>query len=104
MHRVECCEILQHQPLFHPTNSGYVSFAICRVLLDRFVHFLAVVVRISRVGEVDTTHQFDALAVYHDRDGDGPFVDVFSINNSLPPLLVQHNSNARVCCRSFLLP
>ena len=49
-------------------------------------------VRISRVEEVHT-HQFDELAVYHDRGGDGPFVDVFSIYNSLPPLLVQHNSN-----------
>ena len=49
-------------------------------------------VRISRVEEVHT-HQFDALAVNHDRGGDGPLVDVFSIYNSLPPLLVQHNSN-----------
>ena len=75
------------------TNCGYVSFAIFSVLLDRSVHFLDVVVRISRVGEV-CTHQFDALAVYHDRGGDGTFIDVFSINNSLPPLLVQHDSNA----------
>ena len=45
-----------------------------------------------RVGQVHT-HQVDALAVYHDRDGDGPFVDVFSANHSLPPLLVQHNSS-----------
>ena len=62
------------------------------MLLDRLEHFLDVVVRISRVGEVHT-HQFDALAVYHDRGGDGPFVDVLSIDNSLPPLLIQHNSN-----------
>ena len=60
--------------------------------LDRFVHFLDVVVRIARVGEVHT-HQSDALVVYHDCGGDGPFVDIFSINNSLPPLLVQHDSN-----------
>ena len=50
-----------------------VSFAMC-VLLDRFVHFFDVMVRISRVGEIQT-HQFDALAVYHDRGGDGPFVE-----------------------------
>ena len=73
------------------SNNKYVSFAICRVLLDRFVHYFDVMVRISRVGEVHTHH--DALAVYFDRGGDGPFVDVLSINNSLPPLLVQHNSN-----------
>ena len=74
------------------SNDKYVSFAICSVLLDRFVNFFEVMVRKSRVGE-EHTHQFDALAVYHDRGGDGPFVDVFSINNYLPPLLVQHNSN-----------
>ena len=72
---------------------GMFFFAICRVFFDRFVHFLDVMVRISRAKEIHT-HQFDALAVYHDRGGDGPFVDVFSINYSLPPLLVQHNSNA----------
>ena len=81
------------------SNNSYVSFAICRVLLDRFEHFFDVMVRISRVGE-GHTHQFDALAVYHDRGGDGPFVDVFGINSSLPPLLVQHNSNA-VCVVVF---
>ena len=75
------------------SNNLYVSFAICCVFLDRFVHFLDVMVRIHRVGEVHT-HQFDALAVDHDCGGDGPFDDVFSVNNSLPPLLVQHNSNA----------
>ena len=69
-----------------------VSFAICLVLLDRFVHFFRCEVSISRVVEVHT-HQFDALAVYHDRGGDGPFVDVLSVKNSLPPLLVQHDSN-----------
>ena len=36
------------------SNNRYVSFAICRVLLDRFVHLLDVMVRISRVGEVHT--------------------------------------------------
>ena len=65
---------------------------MCCVLLDRVVHFLDVMVRIPRVGEVHT-HLFDALAVDHDCGGDGPFVDVFSVNNSLPPLLVQHDSN-----------
>ena len=49
-------------------------------------------VRISRMGEIQT-NQFDALAVYHDRGGDGPLVDVFSINDSLLPHLVQLNSN-----------
>ena len=75
------------------SNNGYVSFAMCSVFLDRLVHFLDVMVRMSRVREVHT-HQFDALAVYHDRGGDGPFVDVLGVNNSLPPLLVQHTSNA----------
>ena len=53
------------------SNNGYVSFAICRVLLDRFVHFLDVLVRITRVREV-YTHQFDALTVCHDRGSDCP--------------------------------
>ena len=51
------------------------------------------VVRISRVGEVHT-HQFlmrwlfaTIVAVM------APFVDVFIINISVPPLLVQHISN-----------
>ena len=74
------------------SNNKYVSLAICRVFLDRFVHFFDVMVRISRVGEAHT-HQFDALVVYHDRGSDDPFVDVSSVNNSSPPLLVQHNSN-----------
>ena len=59
------------------SNNMDVFFASCRVLLDRLVHFLDVMVRISRVGEVHT-HQFDALAVDHDCGGDGTFVDVFS--------------------------
>ena len=50
-------------------------------------------IRISRVAEVNT-HQFDALVVYHDRGSDGPFVDVFGIDNLLPQLPVQHNSNS----------
>ena len=50
-------------------NNVYVPFAICCVLLDRFVHFLDVTVRIPRVAEVHT-HQFDALAVDHDCGGD----------------------------------
>ena len=56
------------------------------------MHFFDVVVRISRV-EVVHTHQFDAFAIYHDRGGDGSFVDVISVNNSLTPLSVHHNSN-----------
>ena len=51
------------------------------------------VVCISRVGAVHA-HQFDALVVDHDCGGDGTFVDVFSDNDYLPPLLVQHDSNA----------
>ena len=57
------------------SNHGYVSFAIFSVLPDSSVHFLDVVVRISRVVEV-YTHQFDALAVDQDCGGDGTFVDV----------------------------
>ena len=53
-----------------------VCFSVCTV------------VRISRVGEV-YTHQFDALAVDQDCGGDGTFDDVFSVNYSLLPLLVQ---------------
>ena len=76
-----------------PPILGMYFFAICRVFLDRFVHFLDIMVRISRVGEVHT-HQFDALVVDHDCGGDDTFVDVFSVNYSLPPLLVQHDTNA----------
>ena len=76
---------------FGSVTRSQFCIEVC-VHLDRFVHLLDVMVRITRVGEVHT-RQLDALAVYHDRGGDGPFVDVFSINNSLPPLLVQHNSN-----------
>ena len=75
-----------------PPTMGMYFLAICRVLLGRFVHFFDVVVCRSQVEEVHT-HQFDALAVYNDRGSDGPFVDVFSINSSLPPFLVQHNSS-----------
>ena len=75
------------------TNYVCVSFAIFTVLLDRSVHLLDAVVRTCRVGEV-YTHQFDALAVDQDRGGDCPFVDVFSISNSLPPLLARHSSNS----------
>ena len=74
------------------SKNRYVFCAVCRVLLDRSVHFSNVVVRISRVGEVHT-HQFDALVVYRDRGSEGPFIDVFSINKFVPPLPVQHNSN-----------
>ena len=84
------------------TNNGNVSFAISCVLLDRLVHFLDVMVRILRVEEV-YTHQFNALAVDNDCGGDGAFVDVFGVNNSLPPLLVQHNSNAGDVSPIFLL-
>ena len=58
-----------------------------------FCTLFDVTVRISRVKEVHT-HQFDALAVYHDRGCDGSFVDVFGIDKFLPPLLVKHNSNS----------
>ena len=51
------------------------------------------VVRISRVGEVHT-HQCDVLVVYHDRGSGGSFVDVIGIDKFLPPILVEHNSNA----------
>ena len=64
------------------SNYGYVSLAIFSVL------YIFSVVRISRVGEVHT-HQFDALAVDQDCGGDGTFVDVFSVNYSLLPLLVE---------------
>ena len=50
--------------------------------------FFDVVFRISRVGEI-YTHQFDALAVDHDCGGDGTLLDVFCVNYSLFPLLVQ---------------
>ena len=44
------------------SNYGYVSFAVFSVFLDRSEHFLDVVVRTSRVGDV-YTHQLDVLAV-----------------------------------------
>ena len=86
------------------TNYGYESFAIFSVFLDRSVHFLDVVVRISRVGEVHT-HQFDALAVYHDRGGDG----LHSLMYSVSIVLCTSTScsvkyQLRVCCRFFLHP
>ena len=75
------------------SNDGYVFIAIRHVFLDRFVHFLNVMVRIPRVED-----QFDALAVDHDCGGDGTFVDVFSVNYYLLPLLVQQDTNAVFSC------
>ena len=75
------------------SNNRYESCAVCRVLLNCSVHFVDVVVRISRAGEVNA-HQFDALVVYHDRCSVGPFVDVLRVDNFLSPLLVQHDSNS----------
>ena len=66
------------------SNDGYAFIAISHVFLDRFVHFLYVMVRIPRVVEVHT-HQFDVLSVNHDRGSDGTFVDVFGLDNSLIP-------------------
>ena len=63
------------------------------VCLDRFVHLLNVTVRIFRVGEVHT-HQFDVLSVNQDRGSDGTFVDVFGVDDSLPPPSVQHDSDS----------
>ena len=60
------------------SNNRYVFLQIV-VFLDCSVHFFNVVVRVFRVVEVNT-HQSDALVVYHDRDNDGPFVDVFGID------------------------
>ena len=71
-----------------PSNNRYAIFAVSRVLLDCSVHFFDVVVRISRVGEV-YAHQFDTLVDNHDRGSDGPFVDVFGVDDFLSPLLVQ---------------
>ena len=45
------------------------------------------------MGEVHT-HQFDVLSVNHDRGSDGTFVDVFGVDDSLPPPFVQHNSDS----------
>ena len=128
VHHVECCVILKHQAMFRPitsfvslvesvpantcafcsltrsqfcieisSNNGHVSFAICRVFLDRLVHFLDVMVRMSRVREVHT-HQFDALAAYHDRGGDGR-----SLMYSVSIILCLHFLFS-ICCRIFLLP
>ena len=55
----------------------YAIFAVGDVLLNCSVHFLDVVVRISRVEKVNA-HQFDVLVVYHDRCSDGLLgVDMF---------------------------
>ena len=63
------------------------------MFLDRFEHFLNVMVRIPRVVEVHT-HQFDVLSVNHDRGSDGTFVDVFGVDDSLPPPFVLHFSDS----------
>ena len=124
VHRVECCEMLHHQPMFHPvstfassvecvftntctfnsvtwsqlsvkvsSNNRYAIFAVCRVRLNCSEHFLDVMVRISRVGDVNA-HQFDPLVVYHGRCSDGPFVGVLGVDHFLPPHPVQHDSNS----------
>ena len=54
------------------------------------MHFSAWVSQVRGVN----THQFNALVVNHDCGNDGPFVDVFGIDNFLPPLPVQHDSNS----------
>ena len=63
------------------------------MFLDRFVNLLNVMVRIPRVGGVHT-HQFDVLSLNHDRGSDGTFVDVFGVDDSLPPPFVQHKSDS----------
>ena len=40
------------------------------------------------------THQFDVLSVHQDRGSDGTFVDVLSVDDSLPPPFVQHYSDS----------
>ena len=40
------------------------------------------------------THQLDVMSVHQDRGSDGTFVDVLSVDDSLPPPFVQHNSDS----------
>ena len=75
------------------SNNGYVSFAICCVLLDRLVLFLDVMVRIPRVGKYTLISlmrwRLTTIVVVMARS-----LMYLSVHNSLPPLLVQHDSNA----------
>ena len=61
------------------------------MFLNCFVHLLDVAIRIFRVWEVHT-HQIDVLTVDQDRGLDGTLVDVFGVDDSLPPPFVQPNS------------
>ena len=42
------------------------------------------------------THQLDVLTFHQDRGSDGMFVDVLNVDDSFPPLFVQHDSDFRV--------
>ena len=118
VHRVECCEALQHQPMIHPITSFVSSvecvFAntctFCSLSWSQLSievstndwYAVSVVCRVLlncsvhffdflvRTSRVGEvhTHQFDALVVDHDRCNDGPFVDVFGIDHFWPSLFV----------------
>ena len=123
VHRVECCEVLSHQPLLQPISSfvtlfecmrantgtlhsvSWAQFGVevsshnvyafltgIRVLLDCSAHFLDAMVGIRRVVKVHA-QKLDAMVVDRDRCSNGPLVDVFSVDDSFSPFLVQQNSN-----------
>ena len=71
------------------SNDGHVIITMRHVFLHCFVHLVNVMVRIFRVVKY-TPHQFDVLSVDQDRGSDGTLVDVFGVDDSLPPPFVQH--------------
>ena len=104
VHRVECCEVLYHQPLLQPISSFVTLFECARANTGtlhsiswaqfgveisshnlypsltgiRVLLDCSVLVGIHRVEEVHR-HQLDAMVVDRDRRSNGPFVDVFSV-------------------------
>ena len=133
-HRVECCEILHHQPMFHPVSSCVSTVeclytntctlnSVSRPQLsvevssnNWYAIFAGIRVLLNcSVHFLDvtasipwvekiTTHQLDALKVYQNRCCDGWFVDVFAVNDFLSPPLIQHDSNSVFVVVFFLLP
>ena len=119
VHRVECCEVLYHQPLLHRVSTFVLLFECERTNTNSFhsmawAHFGVEVsshklyalltgirvpldfsehfpnVMVSIPRVVKVhAHQPDAMTVDHERCCNGPFVDVFSVIDSFSPFLVQ---------------
>ena len=85
-----CVCVFAHTCTFYSLSCSQLSIKVSSnnknailagsVFLDCSVHFVDVVVRVSRVGEVHT-HQFDTLVVHHDCRSDGPFADVLGVDD-----------------------